>query len=134
MAEKAKPTVLETLAAMKITIDTATQGGAWCMSSTRECRDQSKSQTTAPAALTSRPSLAMPTFRMAARDLTDLNSDAALAPVTSWPITCSWVVIALVLGCGQDARHLPARRELGCRRRGPRHPSVTEALFFLGGP
>src|SRR4051812_16811085 len=48
IAEKAKPTVLERLAATKITIDTATHKGASCATSARPCRNQAKCQLPAP--------------------------------------------------------------------------------------
>src|SRR5262249_35004059 len=63
IAEKAKPTVLERLAATKITIETDTQDGAQCASAARSYRDQSKCQTATPAVLTSRPSVARPILR-----------------------------------------------------------------------
>ena len=44
MAEKAKPTMLERVAATKITIDTATHNGASCARSARPCRNQPKCQ------------------------------------------------------------------------------------------
>src|SRR5262245_5973824 len=63
MAEKAKPTVLERLAATKITIDTDIQDGAWCASAASPYRDEPKCQAAIPAALTSKPSVAMPILR-----------------------------------------------------------------------
>src|SRR5438046_699886 len=64
MAEKAKPTVLERLAATKITTASDTQDGVWCASSARWYRDQPKCQTATPAIVpTSRPSMARPTLR-----------------------------------------------------------------------
>ena len=48
MAEKAKPTVLERLAATKITIDTATHNGVSCARSARPYRNQPKCQPPAP--------------------------------------------------------------------------------------
>ena len=44
MAEKAKPTVLDRLAAMKITSDTATQDGVAFATYTKPYRDQAKCQ------------------------------------------------------------------------------------------
>src|SRR6478736_4293432 len=44
IAEKAKPTVLDTLAARKITSDTGTQDGTACARSTKSERDQPKCQ------------------------------------------------------------------------------------------
>src|SRR6478672_2578652 len=64
MAEKAKPTVLDTLAAMKITSDTVTQDGVACATWMKSYRDQTKCQvetlTLVPA---SKPSVARPIKR-----------------------------------------------------------------------
>src|SRR6516164_9228172 len=48
MAEKAKPTVLERLAARKITIDTATHNGVSCARLARPCRNQAECQPSGP--------------------------------------------------------------------------------------
>src|SRR5215510_39986 len=64
MAENAKPTVLERVAARKIAIDTAVQEGAWCASPAMSYRDPPEYQTATPAiALTSKPGAARPICR-----------------------------------------------------------------------
>ena len=66
IAEKAKPTVLERLAATKITIDTATHNGASCATSARPYRNQPKCQLPAPTVLAIRKSVARPILRPSA--------------------------------------------------------------------
>ena len=64
MAEKAKPTVLERLAARKITIGTATQCGVASARWVKPERDQPKCQTAAIAVVpTSKPSVTKPILR-----------------------------------------------------------------------
>src|ERR1043165_2235984 len=65
MAEKAKPTVLDTLAAMKITSETATQGGVACARWANSYRGQPKCQADMLAiAPASKPSVARPIMRL----------------------------------------------------------------------
>jgi len=64
MAEKAKPTVLDRLAAMKITSDTATQDGVAFATYTKPYRDQAKCQAKTLAIVpASKPSVARPIMR-----------------------------------------------------------------------
>ena len=64
MAENAKPTVLDTLAAMKITSDTAIQDGAVRATWTKPYCDQPKCQAAALAIVAaSKPSVARPIMR-----------------------------------------------------------------------
>ena len=64
MAEKAKPTVLESPAATKITIDTATHDGTSCARSARPYRDQPRCQAPAPTVvMASKTSVTRPILR-----------------------------------------------------------------------
>src|SRR3954454_24112811 len=64
MAEKAKPTVLDRLAAMKITSDIATQDGVGSATCTKSYRDQPKCPAETLAIVpASKPSVARPIIR-----------------------------------------------------------------------
>src|SRR5262245_8997715 len=78
MAEKAKPTMLERLAATKITIATATHNGVWCARSARPYRNQPKFQPP-------RPTIVLAIRKNAARQILRPSGDAAKADMANPP-------------------------------------------------
>src|SRR5436190_18209706 len=91
IAEKAKPTVLERLAATKITIDTATHKGASCATSARPYRDQPRCQAPAPTVvMASKTSVTRPILRP--------SGGVAKADMTNPPTKgLRWVAFSLCL-------------------------------------